>query len=397
MKNESVAVLDIRSDGISFMLGARGVNNTFVFKDVKSEKFVGFSAETVGILEKDSFQNAVTNAIHTVCKNYEGNIREVYVGVPSWAVSVLTLGHTNSYPTKRKISAQDVDALYESGLNKLMSQGKCIRRSNMYFTLGDNRKYFSQTDLYGISTTMLFGGLCYYFTSEDFFQTLEGLLKPLGFIDVYYIPSTLAQANYLFPEKKREGYAFLLDIGKHTSSVSVVYGHGIVHEATFTVGVEKVLQSLESRFEIDRAMAREMLLDANISGGAVAPDLTWQALQEDKAYSVAEINEEIKRAVDELCEKVDEFFNEYYKERASVAFPVIPIAVTGDGVGQIKGLCEHISRRLGMLTEVTAPDLPYYDKPQFSSVISLLDMALSDKKQQSWIYKIFNIIGGKRK
>ena len=168
MKNESVAILDIRSNEISFLLGSNGVNGTFVFKGACSEKYSGFSTTSLQIIEKESFQRAITKVIDVVRKNYVGTIKEIFVGVPSWAVSVRTKGQTNSYPSKRKISAQDVDALYASGLNELTSFGKCIRYSNMYFALGDNRKYFSVGDIYGISTTMLNGGLSYYFIDETF-------------------------------------------------------------------------------------------------------------------------------------------------------------------------------------------------------------------------------------
>ena len=62
---------------------------------------------------------------------------------------------------------------------------------------------------------------------------VSGLLKDLNLTIAHYIPSTLAQSMYLLPQKRREGYAFLLDLGFLTSSFSVVYGDGIVREETF--------------------------------------------------------------------------------------------------------------------------------------------------------------------
>jgi sugar phosphate isomerase/epimerase len=171
-------------------------------------------------------------AITSVRQNYGGVITEVAVGVPSAFVSIVTKGHTISFPSKRKLSAQDVDALYDSGLNELAINGRCTRRSNMYFTLGDNRKYFKAEDLYGVPTTLLKGALCYYFIDETFYETVVAVLKELGIEEVKFIPSTLAQSRYLLTEKKREGYAFLLDIGFLTTSISVLYGNGIVREET---------------------------------------------------------------------------------------------------------------------------------------------------------------------
>lgn len=70
--------------------------------------------------------------------------------------------------------------------------------------------------------------------------------------------------------------------------------------------------------------------------------------------------------------------------------------MTGEGIGGIKGCAEHISKRLSRMTQIVCPDLPYYDKPLFSSRIALLSTALSDKKKNGFMYRIFNIFGGKK-
>jgi cell division ATPase FtsA len=227
--------------------------------------------------------------------------------VPSPFLSAITKGHTMSFHAKRKLTAQDIDALYESGLNDLMMEGRCVRRSAMYFTLGDNRKYFSADDVYGMPTTMLKGALCYYFVSEYFYSFITDLLESMGFYEVKFIPSTLAQAIYLLPEKKREGYAFLLDIGFVTSSISVVYGNGIVHEENFNCGIASVLVGLIETFKIDFNVAGEMLALANISGGNVPKDLMFNIDLVDQSFSVQTINDMIKQGLDEPCERIDVF------------------------------------------------------------------------------------------
>lgn len=136
----------------------------------------------------------------------------------------------------------------------------------MYFALGDNRKYFNAADLYGIPTASLKGALCYYFVSDEFYDAVDSVLKELGFEDVKIIPQTLAEANYLLPEKMREGYAFLLDVGFLSTSVSVVYGNGIVHEESFDCGLGYILVSLMQGLGVDYETAEEILSSANISG-----------------------------------------------------------------------------------------------------------------------------------
>ena len=81
MSNESVAVLDIRSYEVTFLIGAKGVNGTFVFRGSRSEKYEGYSSD--GFLDAASFRNAVISAVTSVSQNYEGTIKEIYVGVPA--------------------------------------------------------------------------------------------------------------------------------------------------------------------------------------------------------------------------------------------------------------------------------------------------------------------------
>ena len=202
---------------------------------------------------------------------------------------------------------------------------------------------------------------------------------------------------YLLPEKKREGYAFLLDVGFLTSSVSIVYGNGIVHEKSFDCGLGTILVSLMEELNIDYALAEEILAAANVSGGSVPKELVWTSERGEASFPVWQINEIVKCGLDVLCENVEKFFAENYREKAATVLAVNPISVTGEGIGGIAGAAEHISKRINRLTEIVSPDLPYYDKPVFSSRMALLHMALSDRKKRGWFYRIFNNFGGKKK
>lgn len=395
MKNESVAILDVRSYQITFFLGSKGVNDTFVLGGSHTETYEGFSTE--GFFDEESFRRAVVAAITSVRQNYEGVIGEIFVGVPTAFLSLQTKGHTLSFPRKRKISSQDIEMLYESGLNELLSQKRCIRRSNMYFTLGDNRKYFNAADLFGVPTALLKGGLSYYFIDDTFYEVSNAVLKDLGFEKVRFLPTSLAQSLYLLPEKRREGYAFLLDVGFMTTSMSVVYGNGIVREETFDCGLATILVALLDELDVDVATAREILASTDVSGGHISQDIVWTNERGDVMFSVQKINEIVKCALDVLCEKVEEFFEKYYNEKKTVALAVNPVSITGEGIVGVAGAAEHVSKRLNRLTEIIAPDLPYYDKPTFSSKIALLNMALGDRVKRGWFYRIFNNFGGKKK
>ena len=394
MKNECVAILDIRSNEISFLLGSKGVNGTFVFNGMHSEKYEGYRLD--GFFDENSFRRAVMRAVGSVQQNYEGTIGKIFVGVPAPFVTVATKGHAVSYHSKRKISDVDVDALFDSGLNDLLQQGRCIRRSAMYFTLGDNRKYFSAQEIKGVPTTMLKGALSYYFVSEYFYNSIISLLGSMGFSDVECIPSTLAQSSYLLHEKKRDSYAFLLDVGFVTSSISVVYGNGIVREETFNCGIASVLVALMEEFGIEFSEAEELISLANVSGGVVPAGMKYRTNGGESSFSAQAVNEIIKCELDRLCISVDEFLRKDFREKTPMMTSFNPISITGEGISYIKGASEYIAKPLNWMTEVVYPDLPYYDKPMWSSRITLLAMALSDVEKKSWARRIFNF-GGKKK
>ena len=397
MSHESVAVLDIRSEKITFLIGSKGVNGLFTLGGSHSESYEGYF--TQGFFDEESFRQAVVRSISSVINNHNGEVKELYVGVPSAFITLRTIGHTITFPNKCKLSAQDVDRLYNSAQAELMQQGKCIRRSQMYFTLGDNRKYFSENELYGVSTNMLKGALCYYFVAEKFYDDVLALVKEFGFTKVEFLPSTLAQATYLLPEKKREGYAFLLDVGFLTSSISVIYGNGIVHEESFNCGVGTVLVSLMQSLGVEYHEAEEILAASNISGGNVPKDELYAMEQGDKQFRVAQINDVIKYALDVLCEGVEKFFTARYKNKATTGLTVNPISITGESIGYIKGAAEHISKQLNRHTEIVKPEQPFYDKPAYSSLMGLLALATAKeepRKTGNWFTNLFKGFGGKK-
>ncbi|MBQ8374769.1 MAG: cell division FtsA domain-containing protein [Clostridia bacterium] len=390
MKNERYAVLDIRSFELTFLIGSKGLNDTFVICDKKSEGYEGFSRE--GFFDEQSFCDAVSSVVTSVKKTYEGKIETVYVGTPAPFISLKTMGHTISFPKKRKLTAPDVDALFESGLSELASSGKCIRRSAMYFSTGEStNKYYSADGLYGAVASSLKGGLCYYFADEHFCELVKTTLVKLGIKQVEFLPDTLAQSMYLLPEKEREGYAFLLDIGFMTSSISVVYGNGIVHEESFSCGLASILVSLMENLGVEYEKAEEILRSANISGGSVSGDQLWT---DDKgtAFAVSKINEVIKYGLDILCEQVQNFFAKYYQEKAAAVVMNNTLWITGEGTEGIAGVAEHISRRLNRMPKIVTPDLPYYDKASYSSRIALLAMATMQKPKK----KGFRLFGGRK-
>lgn len=394
MKNENVAIFDIRSYSLTFLIGGKGVNGTFLFRGTESDTYEGYG--TNGFYDERSFVSTATRLLNAVLSTYDGNVKKLYIATPAPFLKVFGKGQTTSFEKRRKITEAEIDALYAAGLNELAQSGMHAERSAMYFSIGDNRRYFSVNDILGAKTTILQGALCYYFVEDTFFALTQKLFASYGFGEIEYVPQPLSMATYLLPQKTREGYAALLDVGYAASAISIVYGGGIVKTESFDCGVAQIVSELMGEFDVSFDRAEEILAYADISGGAVPRDAVWSD-RDGNVYPVQRVNDVIKCALDELCEKVDDFFERCFVGKKIATDSNNPLYLTGEGVRAVKGFSDHAERRLCRVTQTVFPDIPFYDKPNYSSRISALYTALQKEEERSGIRQFFNLFGGKKK
>ena len=92
-----------------------------------------------------------------------------------------------------------------------------------------------------------------------------------------------------------------------------------------------------------------------------------QAIDAPMANSITE--ERIKMIGDYIQRCID---------RCEFDFPeYIPVHLTGGGLNFMKGAKEVLSKKLGRKVELVAPTLPHTNRPDFSSEIGVLDLALN--------------------
>jgi cell division ATPase FtsA len=389
MRNDRVAVLDVRSFELTFLIGTKGFNSSLVVCGEHTEEYEGYSAQ--GFLDEAAFEEAVRAAVDPVLKTYKGKLKKIYVGTPSPFLRLRTVGQNLPFSKRHKVSAADIETLYDCGLNALAEEGRHVHHSAMYFAIGNTNNYYSEEELYGTPSASLRGGLCYYFADENYCAAVERALKAFGFTEIVFMPTMLAEAVYLLPKKERAGYAVLLDVGYLTATVSVVYGNGTVHEKSFTGGVAEIIFYLTKRFGVEPDVAESILACANIAVGDDRKEQPWTN-DEGVSIPVAQINDVIEYGVDQLCDHVNRFLDERYKDK-DVVMPNNTLWITGEGVGAIMGIADHMSRRLDRSVKILSPDLAYNDMPSQSSRLSLLSMAISNQQKKS-PYRLF---GGKRR
>ena len=383
MNRKSVAVLDVGSSAVTCLIGGRGVNKTFVFKGVRSEPYDGFA--DAAFFDLKDLQRAVSAAVGEVERSCNERIREICVGVPGEFVRVVNSRYLMSFRNKRKITAEDVADLFRNGFYEPVQGYTLIRRAAVCYVTSDMRRTI---DPVGMISDSLEGYLCYFLADDRFIEVMRNILAECGVRKVRFLPTCLAEALYLIPSEKRDEYAVLLDVGYLSMTFSVVCGNGIVYQSACSVGGGHIAAYAYGNgedgipFEAMQAMIGKINLSSREDESAVI-----EYTDKNASYSmpIGVLKERVKEGLDVLCEEISnqlEIFGE-----GSIDYK--PLLLTGEGITGIRGAREHLSKRLNRIVEIVSPNLPYYNKASQSSLLSLLDLALTVKKENSFFYKYF--------
>lgn len=370
MRRKSVAVLDVRSSVITAVVGERGVNNTFIIKNKYTCEYDGFAEGK--LIDEENFISAVQDVVASTVSSV-GNIKSFYVGVPGEFIKAVNSDKVISFRAPKKITKNDTKYLADLAAPEDGKDFQTIRNSCLYYVLADKRKII---DPIGSVSDSLQGKFCFYQCSKDF---IAALLKALGKFprieDINLIPTPYAEAMYLIEPEVRDEYAVLFDLGYISSTYSVVCGNGLAYSESFSVGVGHIAVLLMNELEIPFDVAEKYLSKVNLNAKETLHSME-ECVSDGEIYKFATITlrDKIRDGLDGICETIEEC-------RQNFALKNIDgktLRITGEGVNVIRGTAEHISNRLVKNVEITAPAVPYYDKPEYSSLLSLLNTALSD-------------------
>ncbi len=369
MFHKSVAVLDIRSSVVTAAVAERGVNHTFVIKSKFSCEYDGFAENE--LLDFDNFSQAITTVIRDTVSALNKPIKKLYVSVPGEFLSLVCVDKTLSFSSAKTIKNADVNNLLLSAIPQDVSGFTCIKSGSVYYTLSDKRRTVEPV---GEMSESLQAKLCFYLAKNTFIgqvvSVLEGIdsrIKPI------FVPEIQAQTQYLLAPEQRDKYAVLFDLGYISSTFSVVYGNGVVYSESFSLGVGHLAFLLSSELDIPYDVALGLLEKVNLNASDRQDNKVEYTLNgQIKTLSSALLREKLRFGIDGLCETIEECVSGYAGNLDGKT-----LFITGEGVNVIRGTAEHISARMERDVQTIAPNLPYYDKPQLSSLFSLLNVAMN--------------------
>ncbi len=369
MRGKSVAVMDIRSSEICASVAEKGVNNTFIIKSKYSHSYEGYAEGS--LLDVNDFISAVRAVFDNIEASVDRPVKEVYIGIPAEFIGCIRTDKVISFQSAQKITQKHIDTLVGISEPAIPQEQSIINCSALYYVLSDKRKLVNPV---GMVSDSLRARLSFFTCKNSFTDCVLRAFNAYPSVKYFHwIPQNLAHSNYLLDSGLREGYAVLLDIGFISSTFSVACGDGIAFSEAFSVGVGHIAVLLMEALNIpyDAALAFIRQVNLNAKDRVTSQEET---ICDGVRYSFlsSQLRGLIREGLDGVCEMIEACRQSFREKDLSHA----TIYVTGEGVSEIRGLTEHLSNRLVTTVDVVSPKVPYYDKPRFSSLFSLLSAAL---------------------
>ena len=370
MAKRDIAILDIGSSSITTLIGERGVNNTFKIKGKGTADYAGFSDGT--FIEPNELKLAIGLSISNAEISSGVKVSEVFVGVPGEFSNVVTKDVCINFNKRKKINDTDIDQLFYIGNDyRKHPTFTVINQSAIYFSLDNTSRLI---DPIGLHSTKLKGFLSYVLAENNFIDFLTDIINEIGIRKVYFLSSCLGDSLYLFDPTLRDRYVLLVDCGYITTSVMLIRGDGLLFLNSFSLGggyiTADISQCLKMSFTSAENLKRKMDLSWN-----PAPNDIYETRASDYISPVDAIT------ANSIAEDRISMIGEYIQkciDRCDFDFPeYIPVYLTGGGLNFLKGAKDILSKKLGRKVELVAPTLPHTNRPDYSSEIGVLDLALN--------------------
>lgn len=371
MANKYVSVLDFGSSKISVMIGESGVNNTFNIKGTGEVEYSGFMNGS--FVEPEKLHEAIASCVVKAETNSGLKVTKLHIGVPAEFSFVVNKNTSIALNKRTKISNTEIMQLFEVASKEIDStRTTIISRSPISFVLDDNRKVI---DPKGSLSTRLGGNICFVLADNRFIDAIDSIIKSLGITEVEYVSSVLAESLYLIDPEKRDSGAILIDVGYLTTSVAYVKGDGLLDINKFSLGgghiTADLCQILQISFKEAESLKRKVVLSL------AASDSDYYEVS--KNGNITTINAKLaNEIVTSRLDVIVELINKCLIKMRGTNY--VPVYLTGGGICFLKGGKDYLSKRIGENVEVLTSNVPQLNRPNYSSILGLLDIALKESK-----------------
>lgn len=384
MANKLACIVDIGSGKISALIGERGLSETFLIHGSSEVEYSGFMNGK--FLNEKELGKVIHEAITRAENNCGLKVDSVSIGVPAEFTYCKTLSTELSLGKNKKITNDIVLELQNKCKNMMdYTNHTFVNISPICYHLNDSKKCINPV---GEAASKIKGVFGIIVASNSFFDLIDKALKECNIVNVEYISSPLAEALYLLEPETRDNGAIVIDVGFISTSVAIVKGEALVHLCSFSMGGGHITGDLCQCLEISYAEAEKLKRKAVISHEAQESDRYDISQDPEKSVSAQLTNNIILARIEAMGSIVNKCIKSYTPDNNNY----LPVYLTGGGLCYLKGGKDALSKQIDNNIEFLAPKIPQMNRPHYSSVLGLLDVALANKKEENLFTQVKNKI-----
>lgn len=370
MANECVTVVEIGSSKLSAVVAQRGVNGIFNIKAKASVEYAGFFEGE--FIEKNLLEDAVKSLFAQIVAVYKKKIEKIYVGVPAEFSKVASSKEQISFKFKRAVRQSDIAQLSANASEKIEVEGMEVLSINpIYFTLDDNRTTHQPVK---IRASKISAELSIILAQTSFIQTFNKIWTRMGVEQVEYLSEPLCEAMLVLEKEERERTCIVIDVGARSTSVAFVKGDGLTNLTSFSMGGSHISSDLSEACGITYNDARNLKKEIVLSLRG----------EDDDFYELTTLGGRVVRipmnyANEAVCYRIGliaKTVNECIRLFAKEYVPYYPVYLCGAGISKIKGGKDYFAKCIGRNITYGVPPIPAMDKPEFASMLGLVDTAI---------------------
>ena len=367
MLKDMVAVLDFGSSKITMLVGVKEVNKNFKLLASYDCEYEGFANGE--FVAPNDLKGQIQQAIREVENELGCRLGSLFVGVPAEFCFAYDKVLSKTFNKKTKITSKIIDALFlDDEESNPYPTHSVINKSPLYYIVNDDNRCNNPLDMV---VNKIQAKTSYILVENKFKLLVGGILESIGIRDYDFLSNTLAEADYLIDEHIRNEGAYLIDCGFITSSFCQVLGDGLKELKSFSMGGGFITSDLARVLELTYEEAEELKMQAIITLKPMGMD--YYQISNGKKFGIKTVNEIILARLDKIIALVKKCI-----ESCTLELPnYIPIYFTGGGINFIEGITDYLRREFDRPIEMIKPKALLYARPDLSSSISLLTMAIN--------------------
>ncbi len=365
MSKMTVTILEFLATQIEVTVAKKIVNNNIKILASGCADYAGYIGGE--FLEPNDLRVALAKAVAEVKTKYPKGLDRIFVSVPAEFCSYALRNLKADYQNKLTIRQRHIDDLFATLNDDIDGSSTIISKNPIYYVLDDGVQTYSP--LYAYSKSLAVKASC-MLVKNDFINQLSTILDELGIREYIFLPTVLAEDNYLVAEAARQQGAIVVDFDYVSTTVSSIVGEGVVDLKTFAMGEGHILADLSEVLKIKYASANFLKSQLILTLQPNPMDVYEVA----SGTGVDKINANVaNEVVIARLEVMAELINKILVSFQFKPDPNQPIYITGKGCVDIKGFGVVMSKLLNRRVEIVVPDQLVYSKPQFSSKLSLIN------------------------